>query len=315
MPSSRILTFADPYEYQKSVRAGELKIFVTARGEFEAKLMQIDLHRLWMQRSWLSLPHVTHTAMNKGRSALFFLADIHQERGFHSGFEISPETIVVHSLGAEHYRRAPANRRWAAMSLPPEDLAAFGRALVGRELAAPAVSQLIRPGPGLLSRLMNLHRAAGDLAATAPDVLAHPEVARAIEQELARAMIACLTDSAAPKSNRHLRQRLAVMRRFEHMLEARENQPIYITEVCAEIGVAARSLRSYCQEHLRMSPHRYLWLRRMNLVRQALARADRKTKTVTQIANDYGFAELGRFAVAYREVFGESPSATLRREP
>ena len=62
-----------------------------------------------------------------------------------------------------------------------------------------------------------------------------------------------------------------------------------------------------------MSPHRYLWLRRMHLVRTALLRADRRSATVTSIALDYGFGELGRFAVMYRQLFGESPSATLAR--
>jgi AraC-like DNA-binding protein len=64
-----------------------------------------------------------------------------------------------------------------------------------------------------------------------------------------------------------------------------------------------------------MSPHRYLWLRRMHLTRRALALADSRAKTVTEIANDHGFGELGRFAVSHRNLFGESPSVTLRRPP
>ena len=34
---------------------------------------------------------------------------------------------------------------------------------------------------------------------------------------------------------------------------------------------------------------------------------------ITSIATGLGFTHLGRFSIAYREVFGESPSQTLRR--
>jgi AraC family ethanolamine operon transcriptional activator len=39
----------------------------------------------------------------------------------------------------------------------------------------------------------------------------------------------------------------------------------------------------------------------------------RQSVTVTKIATRLGFRELGRFSVEYREMFGESPSATLRQ--
>jgi transcriptional regulator GlxA family with amidase domain len=51
----------------------------------------------------------------------------------------------------------------------------------------------------------------------------------------------------------------------------------------------------------------------MHLVRRALLRADPSNSTVTRIVTDHGFWELGRFSVAYRALFNETPSETLRR--
>ena len=64
-----------------------------------------------------------------------------------------------------------------------------------------------------------------------------------------------------------------------------------------------------------MGPIRYLTLRRMHLARRALLQADASTATVTQIVTDHGFLELGRFAVTYRALFGETPSMSLQRPP
>ena len=63
-----------------------------------------------------------------------------------------------------------------------------------------------------------------------------------------------------------------------------------------------------------MGPHRYLVLRRMNQARRALRAARPGTVTVTDVAMRYGFWQLGRFAVEYHTLFGESPSATLARQ-
>ncbi len=64
-----------------------------------------------------------------------------------------------------------------------------------------------------------------------------------------------------------------------------------------------------------MSPKRYLLLRRMHFARRALHDGSPGTRTVTEIAAQYGFWQFGRFAGEYKALFGEAPSATLHRPP
>jgi AraC-like DNA-binding protein len=161
--------------------------------------------------------------------------------------------------------------------------------------------------------LRKLHAAACNLAKTVPDILAKPEVARAIEQALVESMVFCLADSASNDGRNVQRHRARVMRRLEEAVMANPEQPLYMAELSAQVGASYWTLRDCCLEYLGMSPKRYLWLRRMHLARRALRTADAERTTVTEIASDYGFWEFGRFSVAYRSLFGESPSTTLKR--
>jgi transcriptional regulator GlxA family with amidase domain len=96
------------------------------------------------------------------------------------------------------------------------------------------------------------------------------------------------------------------------VLEAQADAPLHIPEISQKIGVSSRTLRSACQHQLGVSPGQYVMLRRLQATRRSLQKADSDVTCVTDIATEHGFWELGRFAVKYRQVFGESPSATLR---
>ncbi len=126
-------------------------------------------------------------------------------------------------------------------------------------------------------------------------------------------MILCLTDSERLDTNCRVRSHAAVMARLEDFLGMNPSRPLYLSEICAAANASERTIRACCQEHLGMGPVRYLWLRRMNLARHALWLASEGAATVTSIAMAHGFWELGRFSVAYRDLFGETPLATLRR--
>ena len=94
------------------------------------------------------------------------------------------------------------------MSLAPEDLTAAGEAIIGRELAPATFARGLAPPASVLSRLRKLHEAAAHLAKTASDILAKPEVARAMEQALVEAMVLCLADTRSD----YVRMSSAIMR-------------------------------------------------------------------------------------------------------
>jgi AraC-like DNA-binding protein len=125
----------------------------------------------------------------------------------------------------------------------------------------------------------------------------------------------CLTQGHSDDVRNVHRHQATIMRRLEEVLTSTPDGPLYMPQLCTMVGASYTTLHGCCQEYLGMSPKRYLWLRRMHLARRDLRRADVEKTTVTEIATNYGFWELGRFAVAYRSLFGEPPSAALRRPP
>jgi len=310
MPTSAVFAFTDPYEHQHAIRSGDVEIVVTRPGDYRAELKRLNLHKLWMQRTWQNLPFVAPSSLREPRVSYLFLAHDRQPPVGVFGKEVSAGEMCGGSIGDEYHVRTSAESCFASMSLSLDDFAAAGSVLIGGDIVALSKKKVVRPPPQLMSRLLNLHQAACDLTTTAPEIFAHPEVSKSLEQALIPALVACLSnDATRPSAVRGQR----VMCKFEELIKAAPGTPLYLIDVCKAIGVTSRTLRYHCQEFLGMSPQRYLWHRRMTLARRQLMRLERGATTVTNIATGCGFGELGRFAVQYRVLFGETPSETLRR--
>ncbi|MBU1297377.1 MAG: helix-turn-helix domain-containing protein [Gammaproteobacteria bacterium] len=87
-----------------------------------------------------------------------------------------------------------------------------------------------------------------------------------------------------------------------------------IADICAFVGVSERTLQYAFRAYVNMPPLAYLRLCRLNQVRATLLVSDPQTTTVTALAMRFGFLHLGRFALDYKQVFSESPSATLTKQ-
>jgi AraC-like DNA-binding protein len=210
------------------------------------------------------------------------------------------------------FQRSTGWIRFATMSLPIEDIEAVGATYGGSDFRPPRHAVIFTPKPVAMARLQKIHEAAGQLAEHAPEVLAVPEAARGLKQALLAALADCLVAPDSEDRGTGSRYRAAVMKRFYSLLEVNSEGVLHTLDVCKTIGVSNRSLTTCCNEILGMSPYRFLKLRQIHLARRALRQADPTATTVTMIATEHGFWDLGRFAGAYRKLFGELPSETLR---
>jgi methylphosphotriester-DNA--protein-cysteine methyltransferase len=313
MPWSRVVKFTDPLQCEATVQSTvRAEIIPVGRGRFHVEATQIGMDKLRMQRFKIAMPKINTVEVSPDRKSIGFLLEESSPSLQHCGLRVAPNGVLIYGHDVLH-QRSEANFHYGTISVPAQDFPALFATITGREfLETPQTSIVRRPDPASMRRLLNLHRLIGQLAHDTLDVLLDlPEVRRALEEQLIHAMVRCLAEGAAVEPPISDRRHGAVMTRFEEFLEAHPDQPLYLTEICSAIGVAERTLRIICEERWGVGPIRFLTLRRMNLVRWSLLRADPSKETVT--VTDHGFWELGRFSVTYRTLFGESPSETLRR--
>ena len=175
-----------------------------------------------------------------------------------------------------------------------------------------AGSTIITPPPGALMHLRSLHAAACKMAEASPKLSMQSASTCGLEQSLIQAMLACIDARNLRPDTTALQHHRLIIRRFCEIVAMHPLKPLHVPETSHAIGVSGRTLRMACQKHLGVSPTQYLLLRRMHLARRALRRSDPDVTRVTEVATNLGFWELGRFSVNYRQIFGESPSTTLR---
>jgi len=103
-----------------------------------------------------------------------------------------------------------------------------------------------------------------------------------------------------------------LVRRATEIVDA-QGGPLRIADLCRTMRVSLSTLENAFRNVAGVGPHAFFLRRRLNHARSALLLEEPGGRKVTEIAGEFGFSELGRFAVRYRQMFGETPSETLRR--
>jgi AraC-like DNA-binding protein len=172
----------------------------------------------------------------------------------------------------------------------------------------PPFGRILRPLSADRRQLFRLHADAVRLAETSLSRIEHPEVARAVEQDLIWALVNCLTNAEPRAESPVMRRHARVMAQFEQARMAHPDRAMLLSEIREAIDVSESTLRTASLELLAMEPGRYLLLRTLEHVR--LAHAVSGVGEGTEVMKRHGFAELHHFMTAYRDAFGQFPRMT-----
>jgi AraC-like DNA-binding protein len=311
MPGSSVSAFGEPDDYEAALRVESgFDLLVTGRGEFRAQLTRISLPRIHLLAGEENLSRIAYISLPQ-RMVRVSLPVRSGTRLFWEGNPSHSGEIVSHASGHRWHERTEGSSRWQTIWLSMNDLRTYGRAIIGATFAVPHGACVWRPTAGALRCLSSLYDNAIRINKTRPRAAAGAASARGLEQQMFLALIECMEVENAVACAATAYRHADIMTRFDDLISANP-QKIYSTqEICMALEVPDRTLRALCKAHLAMSPHRYLRLRRMHLVRRALRDAKPGMTSVSEIAGRFGFGQLGRFAGDYRTQFGELPSATL----
>jgi AraC-like DNA-binding protein len=102
------------------------------------------------------------------------------------------------------------------------------------------------------------------------------------------------------------------LRRAMSFVDANVQEDIGVNDIAAAVHLSPRAVQYLFRRHLGLAPSQYVRNVRLDRAHQELVGSDRSTATVSEVAARWGFGHTGRFAVLYRQTFGQSPHVTLR---
>ena len=106
---------------------------------------------------------------------------------------------------------------------------------------------------------------------------------------------------------------ISMKKAIDYLKECKADMPT-VRELCLIAGASERTLEYAFKDSFGISPKNYIKKQRLNLVHNALKKADPNRIKIKDIAQQFGFWHLGQFGADYKKLFQELPSSTILRE-
>ncbi|MDF1739208.1 MAG: helix-turn-helix domain-containing protein [Verrucomicrobiales bacterium] len=304
----------DPDRLREVINGADLEHTILNPWDCSGKVKHWHDDKLSIDRGFYSFP-VFVRGQFAHRKLCIGISRGKEEPTWVNGQHLEDSSLQVYAEGAEMLYRAGASTDWAALTVSRETLQAAALQHLGFELDLPAAGMrnyTTPPGPvdRLMTRIHQNNRPFSNLN----------EATEEPGDQVLRLCVEALGSQVLEQAGRieaRSKYRVEVFRRADIAIRCLidEGANYSSTLVCGALGVSERNLQLHFQEALGISPKRWFRQIALNRVRSSLLRNKGRPGIVAEEAMKYSFEHLGRFSKDYRDLFGESPSQTARRDP
>jgi hypothetical protein len=311
MPDSGSGLFTDIEEYRAALPIPS-ELLVLKPSSFRVFLTVGKLPHMGLLRVCEAAARVAYVRLRSTELVVSFPTS-RNSAPIYNGVELRRGELVVHQPGECFHHRTTGDSCWGAIFTSAAYLSTASLTVLGRALPPPRATGIVTPRPLYYTALLRLHARAGRIAETNLSRIAHPEVARALDQDLLVALLACLSAGRSRRLPATSRRDAALMTRLERSLAGQPDRLLTPAELVAAAQVSGRSLRVCADRVLGMDAYVYQqrkWLRRIDL---ALLRAAASGAGLEEVVRRHGLSGLQQFGDRYRSIYGEAPAIFLSR--
>ena len=311
---SVLLDSFNPEAMAETLQRSTLEHTQLSRGRFRGRLFQAQSNACRLDYGEYNLPVLARGPLAPDRISLGFLLQSPAECSF-NGESARQGDLLVYGEGMELHARLAPGCRWVSLQVRRDALAEAGLALPQSLYAAYGLDKVTSSGleRDLLAGLQLLGLEGIDQGQQPDPALVMSGVEDAVISAFCRAQGARQRHQTMPSSTAaHSGNPMSIIQRAEAYMEAHLAEPITISRICAQTACPVHTLERVFLKSHGVTPKQFLTYRRLTALRSLLIKHSPEDMSVTSAALSCGLTHLGRAAVRYRQLFGETPSATLK---
>ena len=299
----------DIEEYNQIVNPWDVILRQTSPGQFHGRMEYLQVNGIIVYREHWS-QSVLATGATPPGYFMFANTLLPEKRTDWCGQVVGHSSLAYGHPGCETHFATPKASRHVVILIPDHLMRSyFGKEAIEAVLANQCHHlDGIRQGASTLipgvNRMIDSYQ-------KRPELLSDVQECQAIESQLLAEVAKIFPPDTGKAHRPGPKPRREAFRRAVELGDDLKYK-ITVPEFAALTGVSQRTLELAFKEAVGITPRKYLRWRRMQTAHHNLLAQGPLSTRVTDVAAHWGFTELGRFAVEYKRLFGESPSQTLR---